>query len=149
MYCRFCSASDMMSNRTWPGAPHLLIRRVPPPKPLILCVEDDAGALELRKAVLQQNGYSVISATRAQDALQALQEAPVCLVLSDHILGGARGADLAIRMKAIKPDVPVVLYSGHPPDSMGGVDCFINKSEPRNQFLAIISDLIRRYCDAV
>jgi hypothetical protein len=65
------------------------------------------------------------------------------------MLDAAGGADLAIRMKAIKPDVPVVLYSGNPPESMGAVDCFINKSEPRNQFLAIISDLVRRYCDAV
>jgi len=85
----------------------------------------------------------------AEDALRSLKEAPVCLVISDHMLRGSTGGELAGKMKAIKPDVPIVLYSGNPPDTMRGVDCFINKNESRTQFLAIISDLIHRYCESL
>ena len=118
----------------------------PPPRPLILCVEDNEDYLRLRKAVLEQHGYSVVSARNGADALQTLSEAPVCLVLSDHMLRGETGLELAQRMKVIKPDVPVVLYSGNPPNTLRGVDCFINKDEPVSTFLEIIGDLIRRYC---
>ena len=102
--------------------------------------------MRLRKAVLEQHGYSVVSARNGADALQTLSEAPVCLVLSDHMLRGETGLELAQRMKVIKPDVPVVLYSGNPPNTLRGVDCFINKDEPVSTFLEIIGDLIRRYC---
>lgn len=125
----------------------MLVSRVPP-RPLILCVEDDDTSLQLRKAVLERSGYAVIAATAIDEALQSLREAPVCLVLSDHMLRGATGIDLAMKMKQIKPGVPVVLYSGSPPEIMRGVDCFINKTESRTNFLAIIGDLIKRYCDA-
>ncbi len=105
--------------------------------------------MRLRKAVLEKNGYAVLSANNGKDAIQTLREAPVCLVISDHMLRGETGLDLAHTMKEIKPDVPVVLYSGNPPDSMRGVDCFINKSESTAQFLEIIADLIRRYCEVI
>jgi len=124
----------------------LTLRR-PPPRPLILCIEDNPDYLRLRKAVLERGGYSVICAAEPSDALQALREAPVCLVLSDHMLRGSTGADLARQMKALKPDVPVVIYSGNPPEAMRGVDVFINKNEPISEFFSIISDLIQRYCE--
>jgi CheY-like chemotaxis protein len=120
--------------------------RPPPPRPIILCVEDDEVHLRLRKEVLERNGYGVIAATDAHAALQSLREAPVCLVLSDHMLRGTTGVELAQQMKTIKPDVPIVLYSGNPPDSLRGIDCFINKGESVSEFLSIIQDLIKRYC---
>ncbi len=123
--------------------------RPPPPRPLVLCVEDNEDYLRLRKAVLEQNGYAVVSASDTNDALQTLREAPVCLVLSDHMLRGTTGLQLAQQMKAVTPDVPIVLYSGNPPDSLRGVDCFINKDEPVSTFLEIIGDLIRRYCTII
>ena len=70
---------------------------------------------------------------------------PVCLVLSDHMLGGTTGTQLAADLKKVKPEVPVVLYSGRSPESLQNVDCFIAKSEPVPQFLAMIRDLVNRY----
>jgi CheY-like chemotaxis protein len=85
----------------------------------------------------------------AASALQSLREAPVCLVLSDHMLRGTTGVELAQQMKSIKPGVPIVLYSGTPPDTLRGIDCFINKGEPVAEFLSIIQDLIKRYCEII
>lgn len=123
--------------------------RPPPPRPLILCIEDDQDHLRLRKAVLERNGYAIVAVMDGTAALEALREAPVCLVLSDHMLRGTTGVELAQQMKAVKPDVPIVLHSGNPPDSMRGVDCFINKAEPVSEFLSIIQDLIKRYCTII
>ena len=52
---------------------------------------------------------------------------------------------MQVKIKKIKPDVPIVLYSGRSPDSLENVDCFINKGESVPQFLAIVRDLVNRY----
>ena len=119
-------------------------------KPLgipILCVEDDETYLRLRKAVLAQAGYVVFSANTPSEAMQILRKAPVCLVISDHMLRGSTGIALAQEMKKIKPEVPIVLYSGSAPETMQHVDGFINKSEPVSTFLLLIRNFVRRYCE--
>ena len=112
----------------------------------ILCVEDNKAYLQLRKAVLEREGYLVLTAATGSEALAILRKEHVCLVLSDHMLRGTTGVALAGRMKQIKPQVPVVLYSGQAPDAMENVDCFINKDESVASFLSIISSLVKRYC---
>jgi len=114
-------------------------------KPLILCIDDDGVQLELRKQILENDGFLVLNATTAEEAIHMLRETPVCLVLSDHMLGGTTGTQLAADLKKVKPEVPVVLYSGRSPESLQNVDCFIAKSEPVPQFLAMIRDLMNRY----
>ena len=74
-----------------------------------------------------------------------MQRLPVSLVLSDHMLRGTTGLALAHQLKAIKPHVPFVLYSGTVPDVMGDADCFISKDESVASFLSIIKSLIRRH----
>jgi len=113
----------------------------------ILCVEDDETYLRLRKAVLVRAGYIVFSATTPSEAMELLREAPVGLVLSDHMLRGTTGTALAGEMKKIKPDVPIVLYSGSMPETMRHIDGFISKSEPVPAFLRLIRDFVRRYCE--
>ncbi len=114
-------------------------------QPTILCVEDNKAYLRLRKAVLEREGYLVLTASTGSEALSILRREPVCLVLSDHMLRGTTGVALATRMKKMKPHFPVVLYSGQVPEAMGSVDCFISKDETVASFLSIISSLIHRY----
>ncbi len=112
---------------------------------VILCVEDNRAYLRLRKAVLEREGYSVLTATTGAESLKLFREEPVSLVLSDHMLRGTTGVALAHQLKAIKPHVPFVLYSGMVPDIMGDADCFISKDETVASFLSIIKSLIRRH----
>jgi len=113
--------------------------------PTILCVEDDATYLRLRKTLLEKEGYIVLTATTGSRAVAIMQRVPVSLVLSDHMLRGTTGIALAHQLKAIKPRVPFVLYSGMAPDVMGDADCFISKDETVASFLSIIKSLIRRH----
>src|SRR6266550_4598159 len=112
--------------------------------PTILCVEDNKVYLQLRKAVLENEGYSVLAASTPAEALRLFREVAVSLVLSDHMLQGTTGIALAHELKAIKPHVPFVLYSGTVPDIMGDADCFISKDEGVPNFLSIIKSLIKR-----
>ena len=114
-------------------------------RPLLLCVEDDSTYLMLRKRFLEQSGYNVIGASTAQEALSVLREAPVCATITDHFLHGTTGAKLAKRMKEIKPDVPIILYSGTVPDKLLGADVFINKNETVQTFLRIVGEVVDRY----
>ena len=133
---RHRSVSSRESRRTLP------LKRG---KPLILCIDDDETQLALRREILESNGYLVLNATNTRDAVRVLRETPVSLVLSDHMLRGTTGPRLAAQLKRVKPDVPVVLYSGSSPKSLLNVDCFINKTEPVSRFLALICDLVDRY----
>jgi DNA-binding NtrC family response regulator len=114
-------------------------------KPLLLLIEDDPQYLTLRKKVLEREGYNVISVTSADDALKVLREAPVCATIADHMLQGTTGTKLAKEMKKIKADVPVILFSGANPQSLNGVDVFINKGEPTAEFLKIVREVVERY----
>src|SRR2546421_13007752 len=91
-------------------------------KPLILCVEDNEIYLRPRKAVLEQAGYAVLSASTGTDAMEILRDAPVCLFVSDHMLRGATGCFFAKQMKKIKRDVRIILNSGKPPRTMRHLD---------------------------
>lgn len=115
------------------------------PKPLILCIEDNENYLLLRKAVLERYGFNVVGASTGQQALEILREAPVCLTISDHMLRGTTGTQLAEQMKGIKPDVPIVLHSGCQPESLQNVDAFISKAEPTTAFLRMIYELVCRF----
>ena len=112
---------------------------------LILCVEDDQTQRELLKEVLSLHGFAVVQASTAEEALQTLREAPVSLVIADHMLRGTTGTQLASDMKTIKPTVPIVLHSGTQPDNLHKVDAFIHKGEPVPNFLALIRNLVARF----
>jgi CheY-like chemotaxis protein len=115
-------------------------------RPLILCIEDDPLYLTLRKKMLEQNGYNVIGVTSPEEALKNLSETPVCATIADHMLDGTTGTELAKQMKQLKPEVPIVLFSGKLPEHLNHVDVFINKGEPLSEFLRILRGVVERFC---
>jgi CheY-like chemotaxis protein len=126
--------------------PDRALRPVPFAKPLVLCVEDNTIYLELRKAVLTKEGYNVIGVTGSDDALATLREAPVCCTIADHMLSGKTGTELAREMKRVRPDVPIILFSGTLPEKLGNIDVYVNKGEPTDVFLKILRNVVERYC---
>ena len=116
-----------------------------PRRAVVLCIEDNKAQREMRKEILETGGFLVVCASTGAEAIEIVRETPVSLVLSDHMLSGTSGADLAAEIKQIKPDVPVVLYSGRPPESMENIDCFMNKGESVLTFLSMMRDVVNRY----
>jgi len=119
---------------------------VQPANAVVLCVEDDEDQLRLLTGMLEQSGFGVLQAKTARSGLRIFRENPVSLIVIDQRLGKKQmtGAQLAREVKALKPNVPVVIRTGYPPESMENWDVFINKGEPIESFLAIVRDLIER-----
>lgn len=117
-----------------------------PSKPVILCVDDERNALMLRKMVLERAGYSVMTASSAAEALQVISTTPVDLVLSDQLMPGSTGTELAREAKNVRPKLPVVIISGVneiPPDA-DHADLFISKVEGPVAMCEKISSLLER-----
>ena len=100
-------------------------------KAVILCVDDEERPLVLRKLVLQKAGYEVLTANSAKEALDVVGSRKVDLVLSDHLMPGTSGVELAQQIKARYPNLPVVLLSGvnEIPVGADSADAFLTKVE--------------------
>ena len=61
------------------------------------------------------------------------------------MLQGITGTELAKKMKEIKRNVPIIVYSGTVPESLRHVDGFINKDEPVGMLLSLIRNFVKRY----
>jgi two-component system cell cycle sensor histidine kinase/response regulator CckA len=85
----------------------------------ILFVDDDASIVETVRKVLQRLGYTVSAHLRAEDALAEFEATPdrFALVLSDLTMPGTNGLQLASRVRARRPQIPLVLVSGYWPES--------------------------------
>jgi len=80
----------------------------------ILVVEDQADVRKLTCAILREFGYLTMEASHGEDALRLLStyEGPLHLVLTDVIMPGIHGPELADRLKTIRP-TPVLFMSGY------------------------------------
>jgi CheY-like chemotaxis protein len=85
---------------------------MPADKITILCVDDEDIPRTLRKLVLQKRGYNVRTAASGQEALTAMRDGGVDLVLSDQMMPGMTGTELLKRIKLEYPAIPVILISG-------------------------------------
>ncbi|MFO7975957.1 MAG: PAS domain S-box protein [Candidatus Hydrogenedentota bacterium] len=80
----------------------------------ILVVDDDADFLEMYQALLSQHGYQVTSFGRGADALEYFRVHPddFDVIITDHIMPGMSGVELAKKLLEIRPQVPILLSSG-------------------------------------
>jgi CheY-like chemotaxis protein len=88
------------------------------PKKIILCVDDNEQELSVLTFTLSTNGYRVVSATNAEEAINIFADTQVDLVLTDYAMPRMNGAQLVGRLKQIGPHVPMILLGD--PQRMGG-----------------------------
>ena len=114
------------------------------PRGIVLCVDDEPEALNLRKQVLEAHGYKVLLATDAPEALQLFDFEEIDVVLTDHLLKGQTGTALAAEMKRRKPEVAVAIYSGvsEAPEDIAKADVFITKLVTPEELLAYLAATI-------
>jgi len=81
----------------------------------ILLVEDEPAVRELTKMVLSERGYSVIEALNPEEAIRLSrgQEKEIDLLLTDVVMPGMSGDDLAKRLTAEHPNLRVLYMSGY------------------------------------
>jgi two-component system, cell cycle sensor histidine kinase and response regulator CckA len=82
----------------------------------VLIAEDDEALRALVRIALETCGYSVLAATGGADALRLarLHGGPISLLVSDVVMPGMDGPELARRLAACRPGLKVLLFSGYP-----------------------------------
>jgi two-component system NtrC family sensor kinase len=80
----------------------------------VFLVEDNAAVGEAIEAMLMSLGFSVARAADADSALARLERGEAAdVVLSDIVMDGPSGIDLARRLRELRPELPVVLMTGY------------------------------------
>jgi DNA-binding response OmpR family regulator/two-component sensor histidine kinase len=79
----------------------------------VLVVDDEADIRGTITALLRYNGYEVYNVANGHDALQEVELKVPDLVLLDQMLPDMTGVDVARRLRAEHPVLPIVFVSGH------------------------------------
>ncbi len=119
----------------------------------VLVVEDDPDGRELTCRVLREQGYEVLSAGDAEQALALVAEQPqrvIHLLVTDVVMPEAGGEKLADRFRALRPAARVLFISGYPDEALvrrgalpAGVNFLSKPFSPRR-----LAETVRRVLDA-
>jgi CheY-like chemotaxis protein len=118
--------------------------------PKILVVDDEDAVLFTTVANLELEGFEVVGATGAAEALAAIRTQRFDLVLSDVRMPGMDGVELFRRIRQIDRDVPVVLMTAFALEGLveealrEGAFAVLPKPLPVDQLLRSISRALRR-----
>jgi CheY-like chemotaxis protein len=110
-------------------------------RPTVLWVDDFQPGLALYRAMFEGLGFKVLTARSGKQGVKLAAENLVDVVVTDYEMPGMNGEALAAAIKALKPRVPVVLFSGStlvPLSARRVVDAFCDKAGSRNQLSTAI-----------
>jgi DNA-binding NtrC family response regulator len=82
----------------------------------VLLVDDEEHVLSALRRTLRREGYQVLTAGSAREALRILEEGPVAAVVSDHKMPGTSGLALLGQVARRWPAVGRLLLTGWPGD---------------------------------
>ena len=101
----------------------------------LLLVDDEEAILDVNREILQALGYKVMLARNGNEAVDVYQNHPgtIDLVLLDMIMPGMSGEETFTTLKALNPEIKVILLSGYSIDGQAtkilerGCQAFIQK----------------------
>ena len=111
----------------------------------ILCVDDEATGLQVRRMLLESQGYAVITAENGSAALEVLSTQNLDLVVLDYAMPGMDGDLVAQKMKEIRPDLPIIMLSAYvdlPQQTLALVERSLTKGESPGILLDSIAQLL-------
>lgn len=80
---------------------------------VVLVVDDEEGIRDSLSGIFEDEGYTVLSSNSGEEALKILKEQTPDLVLLDVWLPGIDGMKTLKEIKELKPELPVIMISGH------------------------------------
>jgi CheY-like chemotaxis protein len=115
-----------------------------PVRNVVLCVDDEEAILCLLESALEPFGYVALVASNGREALRLAAQRRVDAVILDYVMPDMNGGEVAQEMKRLRPDVPIILFSGLPdiPSStLMHVDAVVAKGEGLRPLLAVLARL--------
>ncbi|MBI4725107.1 MAG: response regulator, partial [Rhodomicrobium sp.] len=110
----------------------------------ILLAEDQDLVRASTAALLESMGHAVLQAASGEAALDHLASGTVCdLLITDYMMPGMSGAELAIKARELRPRLPAILITGYANLEEAGTDSFLRLSKPFQS-----ADLARAVSDA-
>ena len=79
----------------------------------VLVVDDERNMLLVMQMALEEVGYRVLVAERAEDAINLLRDPDLDVVVSDLKMPGMSGIELVTRSRRDRPDVPVIVATAY------------------------------------
>ena len=116
-------------------------------RPTVLWIDDFRAGLELYSAMFEGLGFKVLTAASGKEGVKLASENLIDVVVTDYEMPGMNGEAVAAAIKAIKPRVPVVMFSGSTlvsPRARRVVDAFCDKAGSRNQLSATIHRVLQK-----
>ncbi|MEO8056101.1 MAG: PAS domain S-box protein, partial [Acidobacteriota bacterium] len=115
----------------------------------VLVVEDEPAVQALAAAILKRRGYTVLVAQSGPAALDVVvrDPQPVHLMLTDLVMPGMNGRELASRVRTLRPSIKVVFMSGYAADlvadaSEDGTFAFLPKPFTEHALTAKIREVL-------
>jgi len=78
----------------------------------ILLIDDNRQGLMARKSVLEEQGYSITTASSGEEGVEQFSNSNFDLVITDYKMPRMNGADVIAKLRNVRPGTPVVLISG-------------------------------------
>jgi len=117
-----------------------------PPSKVVLCIDDEAPALNLRKLVLESSGFSVLTALNGEEGLSILDSRHVDAAVVDYSMPGMHGGVVAAEIRRRRPRLPVIMLTAYNfvnETLSNSVDVFIVKGEDPDLLVKRLDSLIR------
>ncbi|MGA9639952.1 MAG: response regulator [Terriglobales bacterium] len=111
---------------------------------VVLCIDDDPAILECEKRFLETFGYKVLTAASGSKGLELASIHPVDVVIVDYCMPGMNGPEVAIEIKRLRPQAPIIMLSGAvdiPKKALKTIDAFVAKDRLGSQLLPVIAEL--------
>ncbi|MGO9305761.1 MAG: response regulator [Candidatus Korobacteraceae bacterium] len=113
---------------------------------VVLCVDDEDAIRGLLEAILEQVGYNALVASSGREALRLAAQHRADAVILDYAMPDMNGGEVAREMKRLRPDVPIILFSGSQNIQSSAfmyVDAFVPKSEGLRPLLGVLARLLQ------
>ena len=113
----------------------------------VLLVDDDDAVRRLTERMLKAGGYSVLSAASGPDALALARTSRFDILLTDMVMPGMSGRELAREISGTYADVRIVYMSGYNPGMPIPASQFLSKPFDRNSLLTTLGDPATAECN--
>ena len=120
-----------------------------PGRETVLVVEDEEAVRQFAVESLQRHGYQVLQSSSGEDALQVASHhvGAIHVLLTDVVMPGMKGPELAGRLRALRPGVRVLLMSGYAADIVTPADLKDASLVPKPFTPASLSRAVRSILD--
>lgn len=81
-------------------------------RPAVMVVDDESSIADTLAEILSRHGYECVAAYDADSALETALLRPPEMLITDVVLPGMNGIDLAIHIRRIFPECKIILFSG-------------------------------------